>query len=677
MNNNHSAGFERLLSGEINKPKFNLWKIVGAYAVFGFLWILFSDQILAHLVKEAELLLRIQTFKGWMYVALTASLLYFLIEKEHKQFSCLLQQLVGKNQDLTSYSEELMAIEEELQGKIICLEEAFDDLQEHKLYIDEIFEKSNTAIVLWQFSGEIIDANQHFLKIIEYRKEEIIGKKWIELLIEAQDKATNKTMIKKLRTNGSVKNFQNKLYRPNKSVVEMIWNSSLIINPKTKAQVIVSFGTDITLEKENERTIYRLAYTDQLTGLKNRVMFEKELEKHIVSKTTFNLYYIDFDDFKLLNDLHGHRIGDVFLKLYAKVLREEFPATEIFRWSGDEFIMLEKTTVNSNLDNTVTKLFELTNRKWTVEYLEYYPAISIGVTAYPEDGTEVYELLKTIDMALHRAKKEGKNRHFKYQKYLQIELERMIRIEEELEIALEQDGFSLNFQPIYTLLNEEIDNIEVLLRWQPAEIKITTSEFISIAEKTGQIVYIDKWVLRNVFKFVYENAQDLQCGVSINLSVQSINSGLIIDFLNLALAEYPINPKQVSLEITEHSLINNFEHSRDILTKLKDLGFKIALDDFGTRYSSLNYLSKMPFDCLKIDKSYVDNIVLQSKDNLIISQIIKLSTSLGMKTVAEGIESKEQKELLKELGCNYGQGFYFARPMGAEEIIKILKSKAD
>lgn len=666
------AEFEALLNDEIQEPKFNPWYIVGTYTMFGFIWILFSDQILIYLVKDTELLLKIQMFKGWFYVFVTASLLYILVKKEHFKFAYLIKKIIGKNQDLTGYSEELIATEEELQEKIIYLKETLDDLQEHKQYIEDIFDNSNTAIILWDFSGLIIDVNQHFLKISGYKKEELIGKKWIEIIAENNDNEKNLAMISELKNKGFVKNFQNRILATNKTMLEMIWNSSLVTNPKTKKLIIVSFGSDITAEKENERLIYNLAYHDQLTGLKNRVMFEKELEECIADKDSFNLYYLDFDDFKLLNDIHGHRIGDAFLKVYAQQLEKNFSDNKVYRWSGDEFIIIEHVNSETQIAKTAMSILEFSNKKWEIEYLEYLPSISIGVTTYPEDGIETYELLKNIDMALHRAKKDGKKRYFKYNKNLQMELERLMKIEEKINQALLRDDFVIYFQPIYNLQNKKIIKIEALLRWNSSELQLTTSELIAVAEKTGQIIEIDRWVLRNVFKFVYENLREIPCGVSINISVQSLNSGVIIKFLQEALCEFPINPAQIALEITEHSLIDNFENSQNLIRNLKTLGFNISLDDFGTRYSSLNYLSKMAFDCLKIDKSYVDNIATFDKDSLIIEQIIKLAAKLGIKTVAEGIETEMQERILQKLGCDYGQGYYFARPMDKTDILSMV-----
>jgi diguanylate cyclase (GGDEF)-like protein len=397
-------------------------------------------------------------------------------------------------------------------------------------------------------------------------------------------------------------------------------------------------------------------------------MFEQDVEKRIEDQKEFVLYYLDFDNFKNLNDIYGHELGDLFLKDFAHKVASEFSDMDMYRWCGDEFLMVGKQVDLDAIRYRMSELMTMTSQKWPIEHMDYYPSISVGITKYPKDAENLSELLMNADMALHKAKRNGKDTYVFYETQFRSEVEQITQVETRIQNAIEESLFHLHFQPIYQLNNFGVIGFEVLLRFDTELFNMSTGELISIAEQTGQISAIDRWVVNRSFEYIKSHMMHTDHIVSINLSSKSLSSSTIVEYIKTLLYETGINPGRIEIELTEYSLINNFKNTLAIINSLKALGIKISLDDFGTQYSSLNYLSKIPFDTLKIDKSYIDQIVNNTSERIIVEQIISLSNKLGVQTIAEGVENKEQLSLLTKMGCQYAQGYHLDRPMAVEHL---------
>ena len=277
------------------------------------------------------------------------------------------------------------------------------------------------------------------------------------------------------------------------------------------------------------------------------------------------------------------------------------------------------------------------------------------------------------DLSLHHSKDKGISNVSVYHPNYQKDFENRVEIEKLIHDAIQMKAFELNFQPIYHLDTKTVRAIEILIRWKDKTIKVSAGEWIAIAEETEQILKVDQWVINAAFEFVQNNLKDKDVITTINISSKTLLSDTFIEFVRKAKAEFDIQPNTIEFELTEHSLIDDLNNSLKQINDLKALGFKIALDDFGTRYSSLNYLSHMPFDSLKIDKSYVDKIFNQPRDLIIVKQIVHLCTQLNIVTIAEGIESTEQLELLRKIKCDFGQGYLFSKPVDEKAILKLLE----
>lgn len=641
------------------------------YFIFGFLWILFSDRLLSIMVQDPTLYQEIQTYKGWIYVGLTSVGLYFIIKLDYRKVLKLSIDITDRNQQLTTYNEELIAMEEELHQKLTKLYETTDALTEQKKYVYEIYNSSNAVISVWNLSGEILDVNEQFVEVLGYKLDDIRGRNWMDFLIPESAEPVVVDMIERLKVGYRVTNVENEVITADGGTLTFLWNNAIIQNPMTNETSVVSFGMDITKQRESERALQSMAYIDGLTGLQNRVVYESKLERYIHAQKPFFIYYIDVDDFKMLNDIHGHHKGNLFLKQYGMMLTKQFNDMEIFRWCEDEFLIIERRHEDSNREKTLDAIRMQTQREWLLDDVVYQPSISIGTTAYPEDGKDAQTLLMTIDMALYKAKSLGKGLNVNYEAALQYEVERLINIENAIVEALKRSAFKLYYQPIYDMKAGKLVTVEVLLRWQDNPLKISTQDFINVAERTGHILEIDEWVIDNVFRFIANmKTKELPYTMAINLSVQTFKSEKLIDFLEEEVAKYKIKPSLIAFEITEYSFIEDFEKAKMAVMRLKHMGFSISLDDFGTRFSSLNYLVKMPFDLLKIDKSYIDQIVDETSHAVVVEHIIQMSRALGLKSVAEGIEDECQYQQLCRMGCDFGQGFLMARPAPIEQLLE-------
>ena len=313
-----------------------------------------------------------------------------------------------------------------------------------------------------------------------------------------------------------------------------------------------------------------------------------------------------------------------------------------------------------------------THRTWQVKEVEFHTSTSIGVVTCPEQGNDISTIFKNLEVALYKAKESGRARSAFFDQSYSDAIQRKSKIEGLINRALEEDGFYLNYQPIYNLKTRKPYRYEVLLRISiENDLSTNIGEVISVAEQTGQIHRIDDWVIEKVFSMMEDHRHRMpEFKVAVNISAQTFTSMPFIENLKGLIKKYDIDPGNIELEVTEHTIIKNIEESYDIMNGIKGLGFMMALDDFGTRYSSLNYLSRLPFDILKVDKSYVDNLLKESNDVTIVKQIITLAKAIGLATVAEGIETAEQEKVLLEAGCDYGQGYHFSKPQGFEQIVE-------
>ncbi len=434
--------------------------------------------------------------------------------------------------------------------------------------------------------------------------------------------------------------------------------------------------------QQSEAEVRRLAYTDTLTGLLNRRSLHMKMEQLVRERAEAHhaVVYIDLDDFKTINDTLGHEAGDQVLTAVANRLAS-LPHAPIHgaRIGGDEFVfVLEDFGAIECPDLLLKQAIASLERPIDIGTKSYAVTASIGVAFYPEHGQQPDELLRNADLAMYKAKEKGKHQYAVYDESIRRDVERKAQLERGTRDALRRGWFTLVFQPIYELRTGRVVSVETLLRCTSPEMsEFPVVDIIRSAEKTGQIVAIEKWVLRRAFEFAARLNRSAANGIRVTVNLSAVHlahPGFVQDIRHV-LEETGVEPAWIGLEITETATMESFEAGRRKLAQLRDMRIPVLLDDFGTGYSSLTYLKDLPVDIVKIDKSFVDTLLTSKKDENVTSAIVQLAHHLGMKIVAEGVETKEQADKLAALSCDMVQGYYYCKPISGEELLRSLAAQ--
>jgi diguanylate cyclase (GGDEF)-like protein len=424
-----------------------------------------------------------------------------------------------------------------------------------------------------------------------------------------------------------------------------------------------------------------LVFYDELTDLPNKTMFKIRINKLIcksMEKEKFAILYIDIDNFKYINDTMGHSEGDKLIKGISERLQDEIKEPNfIVRMGGDEFVIVfTEVLTDELLFRDIEVIKEKISKVWSIDNHAFNISISGGVAIYPNNGSDLDTLLKNADIARNIAKKEGKNKVIFYQENIHNLILRKLDISNKIKLGLDNEEFTLYYQPQYNLSTRELVGMEALIRWfHPIEGCIPPTEFIPIAEEFGQIYYLEQWVILTALnqKKQWEEQGYGNFELSINLSGKTLASETFFTKLESLLITYKVDYSKIILEITETAYISDIDVVVRKLERLRNKGFKIALDDFGTGYSSLTYLKKLPIDYIKLDKSFINLIPQNNIDSLIIEKIISLASGLKYRVIAEGIETKEQLEYLQKYNCDSGQGFLLSKPLPIEDVSELIK----
>jgi diguanylate cyclase (GGDEF)-like protein/PAS domain S-box-containing protein len=441
-------------------------------------------------------------------------------------------------------------------------------------------------------------------------------------------------------------------------------------------------ASDVTAKYESDEKIYQLAHFDPLTGFAKREYLLEEIGKTISASEgeapAFALHSLDLDRFKTINDVFGHTVGDAFLQVIARRLQNLVGKTDVVaRLGSDGFVILQHDVASYDKARSFAAevLYEL-GKPVFVDGIKVQSTVSLGFSLCPEHSFQAPELLKFADLALLEARKSGRNTLRAYIPRMMADAAKAVAMEHDLREALERNEFTLNFQPLFHAKTQRIGGYETLIRWNhPVRGSVSPDLFVPLLEQAGIISVVGDWIIREALREA--STWDASTHISINLSPLQARNGAIVATVARALAQFEIDPSRVDFEITETALFDDTEEILSTLHALRNLGVTISLDDFGTGYSSLALLQIFPFDKIKIDKSFVQQMETSDECRSIVHAVLHLANDLGMKTTAEGVETRQQMDVLLGAQCTELQGYFFGKPMAPQALIEagLLKRK--
>jgi diguanylate cyclase (GGDEF)-like protein len=443
------------------------------------------------------------------------------------------------------------------------------------------------------------------------------------------------------------------------------------------ARLAGSFNEMVGKIAEREQRITQLAFNDVLTGLPNRSMFQQQLDHAFRALqgngSLFALHCLDLDQFKVINDTLGHPAGDALLVEAGQRVLHAARGHFVGRLGGDEFVVLQTVGEDRDaIDRLARDILAEVSQPTTIDGNEFAPSTSIGIAIAPQDGADGETLLRNADLALYRAKEAGRSTYAFFEESLNQRAQQRRQLETDLRLAVERGEFELLYQPLFDLTLNRICSFEALLRWHhPTKGLISPADFVPVAEDTGLIVPIGAWVIREACAQAASWPEHVR--VAVNVSPVQFHRGSLHDTILQALAGSRLEPQRLEVEITESVFLEGSETTLRLLHSLRSLGVRIALDDFGTGYSSLSYLQSFPFDKLKIDRSFIQNLITREGASAIVRAITELARALNIETTAEGVEETAQLMELRAHGCSSVQGFLFAEPMTAADVDRLFR----
>ncbi|AIR89406.1 sensor domain-containing protein [Pseudomonas cremoricolorata] len=543
-----------------------------------------------------------------------------------------------------------------------------------------VFEHSTSAILITDPAGYIVQANEAFSRVSGHAVSDVLDQLPGMLVVDNQQEAHLRYVLKQLHQRGS---WEGEVWLKRRSGEHYpAWvGITAVVDDEGDLASYVCFFTDISERKASEQRIHRLAYYDALTHLPNRTLFQDRLYTALQqaqrNTSWVVLMFLDLDRFKPINDSLGHAAGDRMLKDMAeRLLACVHDDDTVARMGGDEFTLLLQP--RPSREASLTRAIHVAEnilaslvRPFVLENREFFVTASIGIALSPQDGSELSQLMKNADTAMYHAKERGKNNFQFYQADMNASALERLELESDLRHALEQKEFVLYYQPQFSGDGKRLTGAEALLRWRhPRRGLVPPGEFIPVLEELGLVVEVGDWVLREACRQlqIWREARVRVPKVAVNLSARQFSDGQLGTRIAGILQETGLSPGCLELELTESILMREVDEAMQMLASLKQLGLSIAVDDFGTGYSSLNYLKQFPIDVLKIDRTFVDGLPCGEQDAQIARAIIAMAHSLNLTVIAEGVETHEQLEFLREHDCDEVQGYLFGRPMSAHQF---------
>jgi diguanylate cyclase (GGDEF)-like protein/PAS domain S-box-containing protein len=548
----------------------------------------------------------------------------------------------------------------------------------------KLLEAVGQSIIATDLEGKVLYWNRGAEELYGWSSEEALGRRLRDLTLSEELLDQAEVVASHLRA-GRTWSGETLLRRKDGSYVPVLGTATPFFDDRGNIAGMIGVSSDISERKALEAELERRASHDPLTGLPNRRAFVDRLGQALLStrrkkSTKVGVLFMDLDRFKIVNDSLGHEAGDRLLVAVAERLKNRLrPEDAPARFGGDEFaVLLESVENPSEVIRVAQRIVESLREPFTVDDHQVSVSTSVGIalgTAHANDDPE--GMLREADVAMYRAKEQGPGRYAVFDPAMQTRAQERLELEAELRRALEQGEFVLYYQPEVSLHNGSMVGFEALLRWQhPERGLLKPSAFVPLAEETDLITPIGRWVLeeacRQAKRWEEEHLPAPPATMEVNLSARQLARRGLAQTVEEALRRTDLAAHALALDITETVLIGASEHNAQALEALKKMGIRLYLDDFGTGYSSLSYLKRLPVDRVKVDRTFVKGLGANATDTALVRMIIELCHTLGIEVLAEGVETSDQAALLKDMGCDLGQGYYFARPLRSEELAEQL-----
>jgi diguanylate cyclase (GGDEF)-like protein/PAS domain S-box-containing protein len=567
------------------------------------------------------------------------------------------------------------------------VQQHMEALRESEERFRSAFDYATIGMGVVSLDGRWLQVNPSLCHIVGYHDSELLSSN-IHDLTHRDDLVALDEQIQRL-ADGTISSHQTELRYTHKNR-QNVWahlGMSLVRDGQGSPLHLIFQIQDITDRKRDQEQLLHDAFHDALTGLPNRALFMDHVKMAIQRSRRsgdrlFAALFLDLDRFKIINDSLGHMVGDQLLVGIAHRLEACLrPGDTVARLGGDEFtILLEDLSGNEDAIEVARRVQEAVTQPFNIGGHEVFTTASIGIALSTTGYERAEDLLRDADTAMYRAKMQGKKRHVVFDKAMHDRAMELLQLETDLRRAIQRREFFLNYQPIVSLETGKVSSFEALVRWRhPERGLVMPGEFISVAEETGLIIPLGQWVLGEACRQMREWQKhyliDKDVTMSVNLSSRQFSQADLIEQISSALRETGLPSSNLKLEITESMVMENFDTAIQMLTQLRNLGVGLSIDDFGTGYSSLSYLHRFPIDTLKIDRSFVTQMTDNTENAEIVRTIVTLARSLGMNVIAEGVETRAQLTQLRDLGCDFGQGYLFSKAVGAPAALDLaLKS---
>ena len=554
---------------------------------------------------------------------------------------------------------------------------AAEALRESDRRFREMLDTIELAAVLLDVVGTITYCNPYLLELTSFTKDEVIGRNFFDTFVpEDRRAAASADFTTNIGRGVIAAHDESEIVTRIDERRIIHWNNTVLRNPEGSILGAASIGSDVTEQRIAEHQLIHNAFHDSLTGLPNRALFIDRVE-HALNRVkrdghaSFAVLLLDVDHFKNVNDSLGHSAGDKLLMMIGERLARSVRAADtVARFGGDEFtILIENVTDVSDATRTSIRVHDEIGTAFQIADIEVFTSASIGITIAGAEYDSAEQIVRDADTAMYRAKSAGRARAEIFDNDMRAEAVARLRLETELRHAIERSELRVFYQPIVRIVSGEVIGYEALVRWQhPVKGLVPPSDFIPMAEETGLVVPIGEFVLREACNQMSKWRNGKPMAVAVNISGRHFADGDLLLHINDALAHSNLEPSALHVEMTESAIIQQPAMARELIHEIRDLGCGIALDDFGTGFSSLSYLHQFPIDRLKIDASFVRGAPAKPKNVEIIRSILSLARGLNIEVIAEGIETESERGLLQWLGCEYGQGYLFAKPMEASDV---------